>query len=285
MILTASDFMSVGYGRIEEPLNLKSAGQAWLWTILKHYRPHLTGGRALILGAIPWLADKLSRSWEVVFVVDRSEAMLDMLRSPQFSRRKVELIQCDWSHLPCQCSSLDLVIGDNSFSFLPYPAGWESLCANLSSRMSPGAVMLNRICSAPARHCIGASATHLTKWFIQNESVSCTALRAAILFACLDRSSSRIDTEAALEMFERDRATFERALSERGVGEVNDLVTMNKYRGTGASYYAPALGDALDLIARHFDVPGVHFGPYAMSEYFPLIVAECRHPSTRSCEL
>jgi len=56
----------------------------------------------------------------------------------------------------------------------------------------------------------------------------------------------------------------------------NDLVAMEKYRGVNAIYYAPTLDRALEVIGDTFVIRSVHFGPYAMSEYFPLIIASRR---------
>jgi hypothetical protein len=38
-------------------------------------------------------------------------------------------------------------------------------------------------------------------------------------------------------------------------------------------YHVPRLDDALDVLRECFEVREVHFGPYELSPYFPLVVA------------
>ena len=66
---------------------------------------------------------------------------------------------------------------------------------------------------------------------------------------------------------------FDALLCACQVPEENDLVTMDKYRESGAVYYAPPLPSAVDVLRERFHVHAVHFGSYGMHEYFPVIVA------------
>jgi hypothetical protein len=102
--------------------------------------------------------------------------------------------------------------------------------------------------------------------------VNYTEVRARLLFAHWDSQTHSIPTWKALESFETHRPLFE-PLLERCSGQPNDLVTVAKYRDANATYYAPGLDAIVKVIAERFRVVDIQFGPYEMSEYFPLIFA------------
>src|SRR5688500_17518532 len=66
------------------------------------------------------------------------------------SLNKIVFMKGNWLALPPSVRGLDLVAGDNAFSFLQYPQGWDEMLDVLSDRMTEGSVLFARLLSVPA---------------------------------------------------------------------------------------------------------------------------------------
>jgi hypothetical protein len=268
-----TDFMSNAYARIGEPLNLQVGGQKWFRSVRNSQKIEQNSA-SLLLGATPWLTRLLSRKHQRVFVVDSSSQMLTMLQktvSGLERRTHVETIHSNWLHLPHFPERICLVVGDNAFSFLPFPGGWNDLCNKLAARMQPNAILMIRVLSVPAWH-VASSVEDIVSDYLSKSYVNYTEVRARLLFSHWDGRNSSIDTEAVLGTFESNRSVFE-GLFRRFPMPDNDLITVAKYKDTGAVYYAPRLEEIIQVLGERFRVTQIHFGPYVLSSYFPLIVA------------
>jgi hypothetical protein len=113
----------------------------------------------------------------------------------------------------------------------------------------------------------------LVAGFTRRTSINYTEVRAALLFAHWNPVTYAINTEEVLDSYESNRRLFAPLLKRCADGVDNDLLTVRKYKSSGAVYYAPPLGEVLSLMGSSFRIRSVHYGPYAMSQYFPLIVA------------
>jgi hypothetical protein len=274
------DFMFSGYSFIREPLNLCAAGQRWFRGVYERERHGEGTSNGLVLGATPWLGRLLCQLERHVTCVDMSAAMLQLSRNlfsdhPEAGLEPPELIQANWLEMPSFDTSLSNVVGDNSFSYLTYPDGWRRFCDELADRMEPRAALITRLCSVPYKHC-HQSIDQIIDQYVENDSINYTEVRAALLFAHWNCSTYEIDTERVLDVFEANEAKFARLFARFPVTLDNDLLTIRKYRGANARYFAPPLPNILDVVGRRFCVTAVHFGPYALSEYFPLLVAHRR---------
>jgi SAM-dependent methyltransferase len=269
------DFMSAGWHLIGEPLNLHEAGQRWFADVCGATQPD-RDSLGIVLGATAWMGSLLRGMHREVALVDMSQAMLAMARAElgaEAAPTGVEFVQGHWQHLPAWRAVAGTVLGDNSFSFLEFPDGWTRLADQLADRMHPGARLFIRVLSMPVQH-RAATVGEIVEQFVARESINFTEVRAALLFAHWRQSGYRIDTEEVLRTFESHAAAFAPLLDRCPPGQANDLVTVTKYRGSGAVYYAPPLDEILHALRLRFRIKGVHFGPYAMAEYFPLVVAE-----------
>lgn len=273
-----TDYMANGYDLIKEPLNLCRAGQKWFReTVRLKASPGPAIG--LVLGASPWIVQLLRRTHRRVIVVDSSPDMLQKLTTV-LSRGNtsqpqgfVDCVLGNWLALPEFVQETGVVVGDNSFSFLSFPEVWKALCQDLADRMPAEGRLIIRILSVPANHKVFKPEDILERC-LKIAPINCTVARAMLLFSEWNRSTFAIDTEAALDRFEQYFDSF--APLVMAGGTTNDLLTMRKYRNSAAKYYAPPLEAILDVIREHFTITGVHFGPYVLSDYFPLVVAKRR---------
>jgi SAM-dependent methyltransferase len=267
----ATDFMAHGYDLIDEPLNLRDAGRRWLseaW-----YSCQRTGmDRGLVLGATPWIATLLGRTHRHVSLVDLSEVMLANARAVTTGVANPGFVRGRWLALPFVRGQYDSVISDNGFSYLSFPDGWTRLCDELAALLRPGGCLLARALSvAEGEHV--ETVAEVAARFSTVERINFTEVRAALLFSQWRERTFAIDTESALHAYDAHASAFAPLLARCPPGEPNDLVTIEKYRGAGAVYYAPPLEEWLRILRRHFRVQGVHYGPYAMSRFFPLVAA------------
>lgn len=266
------------YELIGEPLNLLAGGQRWFRKVLGcEYSPR-PDARALVLGAIPWLTRSMCEMVAHTTVVDTSAAMLAMCQSwvrplALPASNAAAFVRANWLSLPESLQGLDLVVSDNSFSFLSYPDHWDELVDVLGRRMTDGSVLFARVLSVPASHRRLCPAEIVSRALSGRAPVNLTAVRAALLFAHWDERDWIIRPEDALATFETHRRDFDPVLCGTRDGAANDLLSIEKYRGAGATYFVPPLAEAIQRFGRRFHVRAVYFGPYELSQYFPLIVA------------
>ena len=280
----STDFIQRTYDATGEPLNLCARGQKWFTHILAHEYEPVADANGLVLGATPWLATLMSRTVANTSVIDINPTMLRRCersvgdsvaghRPPTMS-----FVRRNWLDLSGVVSDLQIVVGDNAFAFLGYPNEWTALTDVLAERMSARALLLCRILSPPATH------RHRTVREIVEEALrwakptNLTAVRTALLFAHWNATSYTIRPEAALATFDEQRGGFAPLLAD-APSRSNDLVSIEKYRGTNALFVAPPLPDALAIFDKRFDVHAVYFGPYELSQYFPIIAATRRSSS------
>jgi hypothetical protein len=268
--------MHRGYSRIDEPLNLLANGQRWFRGVWRNAKPH--GGSALVLGATPWLVRLCARQHRKVVAMDVNEEMLALAdqqlhhSSNPLKRSSIHLEQENWMRVHRRAERFCAVVGDNAFTFIPFPNGWHTLGRRLAARMEPGAPLIIRFWSMPP----GArpqGVTQVVRAVQGFASPTSSAIRAALLFSVWDPATTQIPTERALDLYLQHQACIDRLTAACPVGARDDLQTMNKYRGSKAVYYAPPLDAALAVLREHFRITAVHYGPYSMAEYFPLVVA------------
>jgi hypothetical protein len=267
----SAEFMAHGYNLIQEPLNLGATGRRW-WADVCAADSREPQQQGMVLGATPWLGALLSRSHACVTFIDGSETMLANARVELGSSVNARYVQGGWHALSTGDAPFDTVFSDNGFSYLPFPEGWTQLCDQLASTMRPGARLFARALSCPNGHRCETVAEIVSR-FAALERINYTEVRAALLFSHWRDVVFSIDTQSALDTYDANAAAFATLLARHPAGVPNDLVTMEKYRGAGAVYYAPPLDQWLAVVRRRFRVEAVHFGPYAMSEYFPLVSA------------
>lgn len=272
----STDYFTRGFDLIREPLNLCGSNRDWFCRRAGFGRPS-NNSTAIVLGATPWLARRLSRSQNRVWVIDSNEQML--VRAQECVEKgldtrsaEMQYVHSDWSAMPKLGTDIRLVVGDNAFSFLEFPNGWHTLCSDLFSRMRVGGRIAFRVLSVPRNHRF-FSVDDLISSFKSRYLKNYTPIRARLLFDTWNPNTFVIDTQAALTLFESNLEKFKCLVDGNGDSESNDLFTMYKYDGANVLYYAPPIDYILDTIGNVFQIDSVHYGSYDMASYFPLIVA------------
>ncbi|MBK8253568.1 MAG: class I SAM-dependent methyltransferase [Polyangiaceae bacterium] len=270
------DFVSNKYAQIGEPLNLRGRSRAWFASIFERQRlPARSVG--LVLGATPWIGEMLRSALDHATLIDINPAMLETARAELSSygneaKGTLELVEANWLEMPLLRAPIAVAVGDNSFSFVRYPEGWRKLCAELADRMHPGAPLVARFLTIPARR---PTIDEILKRWLGATEINYTAVRTAMLFARADEETYELHPARAVAMFDEHRAEFARLFETCPCTPDNDLLAIERWRGSQAVFYAPPLAQILDTLGGRFRVTDVHFGPFDMAECFPLIVATC----------
>jgi hypothetical protein len=269
------DFVSKSYAQVGEPLNMRGSTRAWFAEIFQ--RQSLPArSLALVLGATPWIARMLRGALDHTTLVDINPKMLDTARaeissSDDGAAGTVELIEANWLALPALRAPIAIAVGDNSFSFVRYAEEWRQLCDALADRMHPGATLMARFLTLP----LGRPTTfaEIIEHSMGATHINYTALRTAMLFAGAGKDTFELYLARAVEMYDAHRADLDALFERCPCTPDNDFLAIERWRGSSAVFYAPPLAHVLDALGDRFRVRDIHFGPFDMTEYFPVIVA------------
>jgi SAM-dependent methyltransferase len=266
--------MASTYSLIQEPLNLCESGQAWFRDIYDRERRGFLG-RGLVLGATPWMGELLAKNHGRVILADMSAAMLEQSRasaSLQEGPGEVSFLESNWLNLPPEVGALSTVLGDNSFPFLEFPRDWANLLGSLADRMNADAILIARFFSVPENF-RPREVSDLIQDYRGRSAINATQLRSELMFSQWSGECHGIDTAKAIAAFRARREDFEHLLRQHRCEHQNDLVTIEKYQGTGLTLYAHKMSEIAAILQPKFQVRSISYGDYAMAEHFPLIVA------------
>jgi hypothetical protein len=272
----AKDYMSIGYELNQEPLLLSARGQSWFESIYNFYSNE-TSNSALVLGGVAWMASILAKSCKEINVIDHSSTMLEnvWLNASETARSKLILTHSEWQDLSFPRQKLDVVLGDNSFTYMKFPLCWQQLSNIVADNMNQNGLLFLRSFSVPEDH-VKQSVEEIVGHYRNQESINFTEVRTRLLFSQWDSVSYDIFPEQVLDYFIRNQDVFKCLMDGLPPGANNDLETMSKYRNSNLVYAAPPLLEKIKVLKERFDILGIHFGPYQMNEYFPLVVARRR---------
>jgi hypothetical protein len=271
-----TEFINNYYALSDEPLNLRAKGQEWFNAIYRHEsRPDQSVG--LVLGGTPWMGAMLATRLERTIMVDINPAMLrtaasDIGAAGDACGQRVEYVCANWLSLPDFNAPIDVVVGDGCMNFLKYPEGWCQFIDRVVTKLSSHAKLLIRFWAIPPTH-KSETVDEIISGYMCRESIAYTEVRAHLLFAHWEPDIMAIRTERVVDIFDANETKFG-PLFRRFPAPTNDLTTIRKFRNSGFVSYTPRLDDVLTLLSTTFKVTGVHFGPYGLAAYFPLIVAE-----------
>lgn len=232
----------------------------------------------LLLGVTPELCSLPTGERSRLIAIDRS---IDMIRSvwPGRLRSGDEAICAGWRWLPLRQDSVDVILSDGCLSTLPYPAGYVDVCAELLRVLRDGG------------RCVA-------RCFVQSEKPE----RVADVFA--DLAAGRVggfhafkwrlamalqpDAETGVVLADVWNALYEAesdldALSRRCGWPVEEVRTIDAYRGAEARYSFPALGDLCEVFSdAGFSVLQVSRHSYELGDRCPSLVLAVRESSGRA---
>lgn len=266
------------WGRVGPPLRPSPEDLAVVDWALAEWRSAAgrTDPTVVVLGVTPELCSLATGEGSRVIAVDQSRDMIGAVW-PGRLRPGDAAIRGDWRALPLREGSIDVVLADGCLSILPYPRGYEALCAELLRVLAPDGVCVARcfvqaavplrpeeVLRGPAGH---RTSFHAFKWRLAMALQ--TDPREGVLLADV------------WEAF--DHAAGDRGDLARRCGWSEEAVrTIDAYRGSTARYSFPPSEELTRLFSdRGFEVRGVARPSYELGDRCPTLVLTRRATRTR----
>lgn len=134
------------WAQVGHPLRPASEDIAFANRIIKDWTAHNGQAAPLILGVTPELYHLQWTGSTRVLAVDHTQAMIEHVwPGPQ-----ADAMQGDWTRIPLEAGSRNIVLCDGGLHLLPYPQGQQALVRELHRILRPGGIFILRLFMPPA---------------------------------------------------------------------------------------------------------------------------------------
>jgi SAM-dependent methyltransferase len=222
-------------------------------------------GLYLLLGVTPELASLPSN----LVAIDNNAAMIGALWPRNQAAPRV--IQGDWLSMPFASRTFDAIIGDGSLTLLSYPTQYERLFGQLKRVVKPGGKILIRLFVSPEQ---SETSEHVCHEALSGRIRSFHAfkwrLSMAIAAASPEHNVSVAETHATFDRLLPDR----HRLAEVTGWNLEDIATIDLYRGSSARYSYPTLAQVRQILPQGIKEIGLAQGSYELAERCPTLILE-----------
>jgi len=228
--------------------------------------------RTLVLGVTPELRTAAADAGSRVVCVDRSRDMIRVIANGPDPASGYAACG-DWLRLPLPAKSVDLALGDGSFTLLAFPAQCEAVCSELRRVLrSPARVVVRCFVQAPARETLDDVAADLAQGRIGNFRV----FRWRVAMALQESAQAGVAVDRIWSAVQERWPSLDRLADDAGWPR-DEVRSIEFYRGAPARYNFPALGEYVALFERAgLPVVSVETGGYELGERCPTLVLEKR---------
>lgn len=221
-------------------------------------------GRCLLLGVTPELAELASD----ITAIDNSAAMIAALWTGKHAA-----IQGDWLHLPFPEDLFDTLVGDGCLTLLSHPKQYVQFFEQLSRVVSPGGRVILRLFVSAAQK---ESAESVCQEALNGKMKSFHAFKWRLSMAIASESAN-CNFRVAETLATFDRLIPDRARLASATGwNMEDITTIDFYRGSEAVYSYPTLAQVRQAIPPSLMESGLVYGHYELAERCPILVLESR---------
>jgi hypothetical protein len=226
----------------------------------------------LVLGVTAELCALAAGEGCRVVAVDRSRDIIGALWRPP-SRTGSGVVCADWCHMPLATDSVDLVLGDGSFTLLDVPVGYPALCAELQRVVrARGACILRCFVQADVRESVLDVFAELERGRIKNYH----ALRFRLAMALQTDARSGVALGAVYDALSVAWPDLD-ALADRFGWSREQVHLVDGYRESEVRYSFPTLGEYEALFRESgFELTRSATADYELGERFPTLVLERR---------
>lgn len=226
-------------------------------------------GAGLLLGVTPEIA---RANWPFsLTAVDLSQAMIDHVWPGDGPGRRA--LRGDWLELPVAEGSMDVAIGDGCFSIFDVPAGYERFSASIARALRPQGLFAIRLY---ARLSPGESVEQVFDDLFARKIGSIHAFKWRLAMALQGESPSESVKLAEIWDTYAARVPDPSALAAHTGFPIEEVSTLNAYRGSPSAYSFPKLETVLELIAPWFEPLEVWHGSYELAERCPQLLLRKR---------
>lgn len=224
---------------------------------------------AVLLGVTPEIAGLDWPTGTHLIAVDRSRGMIEGVWpfADPASRPDREVRESDWTMLPLEDASCQLVVGDGCFTLLRYPDQQAKVLDEVARVLAPGGAMIMRYFARldvpePMDRVVGDLRAgrignfHILKWRL-----------AMALHGPIETGVSVGEIWRAFEDAVPDR---QRLADEQGWPRAS-IDTIDVYRDVDTPYFYPTLEEMAELTQGHFDVEWVVHPDYELGDRCPTV--------------
>jgi len=227
----------------------------------------------LLLGVTPEIA---SLDWQLpvnLCAVDHSKDMIQAVWPGDSDSRQA--ICADWLHLPWEGSTFDIAVGDGCLTLMNYPDDYVRLGASVAACLKPDGLFLIRLfCRPESAETVDAVFDDLWSRRIGNFHVFKWRLAMALQGNC---STYGIRVADIWETY-HERIPDPSALAAITGWPIEEIMTINVYRGSQAIYTYPRVEEVIDALSGQFSCVEQKTGHYELAERCPLLVLQPSRP-------
>jgi SAM-dependent methyltransferase len=223
--------------------------------------------RGLILGVTPELYRLPWPESSQVIAVDRTQRMIDLV----WPGPRSDAVCADWTDLPLETASRDIVLCDGGIIMLPYPHGHAQLIRGLQRVMAPGGLCAFRLYVLPdALETPQEVLADLCAGRIANLNLLKLRLGMALQAKC----EQGVQLGHVWDVLLKAAPDLDELASRIG-WPLAHMQAIHTYRACPSRYYFLTLPEVCSLFTENpggFILESVHVPTYALGERCPLVV-------------
>jgi SAM-dependent methyltransferase len=209
------------------------------------------------------------RRSENLLAVDNTLAMIRRVWPNNDARRSV--VCGNWMQLPLRDACMDLALIDGGLPAITFPDAHRDLSKQLHRVLKPGGFFIARIFARPDdTETVDEVLAALHDGRIGNFRVVKWRLAMALQG---DDASKGVRVDDVWHAY--DRRFGRHAELERLTGwPIDEIRTIDAYRGSPASYHFPSVGEMVDAFADALSPLGQMRGTYELAERCPILILQ-----------
>lgn len=223
--------------------------------------------RALILGVTPELYRLPWPTGTELSAVDRTPAMIEAV----WPGPRSAVVHADWTELPLDAGSRDLVLCDGGNILLSYPHGQHRFVQALQRVVAPRGLCIFRLFVPPAqRESPAAVLCELLAGRIPNLNI----LKLRLGMALQESSERGVQLAHVWDALQRAAPDFSRLAARLG-WPLDHLLAIDTYRGCSSRYHFLSITEVCRLFTEHpggFTFAAMEVPAYELGERCPTVV-------------
>jgi SAM-dependent methyltransferase len=262
--------------QVGPPLRPSTQDTAFLTDAIDSWARDNGAPRMLILGVTPELYRLPWPNGTDVLAVDHMQDMIDAI----WPGPRNAIICAEWTNMPLQTGSRDIVLCDGGLNLLTYPSGHRQLVRTLHRVIASGGLCIFRLFVPPKKH---ETIDDVLQDLLEAKIPNLNLLKIRLWMALHKNITQGVQLKRVWDAIHRVAPDFNRVASTIG-WPLEHLLVINTYRNCSARYFFLSLDDVRHLFCESpggFTLEAVHVPTYELGELCPTVVL--RYADTVGC--
>jgi SAM-dependent methyltransferase len=184
------------------------------------------------------------------------------------------VVCADWTDVPLQASSRDVVLGDGGLHLLSYPVGQAALVTNLARALVPGGVVVMRLFVPPGPDGRETPESVLDD-LLAGRIANLNLLKLRLGMALQPDAEAGVGVASVYEAVRQVRPDLVTLAATVG-WDLDHLLAIESYRDSFTRYWFVTVDQVRDLFGASFDLEAAHVPSYELGERCPTVVLRRR---------